>query len=589
MQDDDPVPLFPHEGFSCGMEHRLNASVQRLENCIDRLVEIFYAQQLGPPTTGSVWAGSVVGDGKTESCRESALFAQEAEDGKHEANNFLHTLASGTDGRVAPNSHTHSDDTSSCQSDNSQGTQEPGIARRKLSSRYERGYRDHLSASQMIHSKGKFARFVMSDYFDAAISLVVVFNIILFGAQVNAEAEHNHSYKFFDYLEWVCAAIFTVELSLRLWVVGLHRMCTGSERYVTLLDVVLVMTGILDVSVHIFVDGDTQVGMGAAMVRIVKVLRIGRLLRPLRTMAMLHELRVIAAMIVSSFRSLFWLMCIIFSMTFCFSLLLTQGAAAYFNSFPEGGGGSVPEEIAEIRRTYGSVLRTMYSLFLAMTGGRDWGEIAGLIANAGYFYASMVVCFVFINLFSVLNIVTGIFVDGAIELGKRDRSNMIQKQTKEREANRRHLVALLKEVDTDGDGVISKGEFFTSLEHGTVQDFMDALGIDPDNAAEVFLLLDRDGNGFVQLTEFIQGMEKLRGEARAVDMHMLHLHTRKIIDLLNHMQGIQSSLLARIPVDSRITPKRKKSRWENKGLPDVPSLSESLSHNAPGVPGVDQQ
>jgi len=174
----------------------------------------------------------------------------------------------------------------------------------------------------------------------------------------------------------------------------------------------------------------------------------------------------------------------------------------------------------------------------------------------------------------LLNIVTGIFVDGAIELGKRDRSKMIKQQTSTREANRQHLLALLEEVDADGDGVISKEEFFASLEHGEVHDFMDALGIDPDSAAEVFLLLDKEGESCVQLTEFIQGMEKLRGEAKAVEMHMLLLHTRKIIDILNKMRGIQSSLFSRIPV---VGQKNKRdsisSRWDRPEMLVTPSIS----------------
>jgi len=239
----------------------------------------------------------------------------------------------------------------------------------------------------------------------------------------------------------------------------------------------------------------------------------------------------------------------------------------------------------EIKEAYGSVLSSMYSLFLSMTGGQDWGEAANLIAHAGPVYGVMVAFFVFINLFSVLNIVTGIFVDGAIELGKQDRLLMIARQNASREVNRQHLVALLEEVDTDGDGVISKDEFFFSLENGAVQDFMDALGIDPDNAAEVFLLLDKDGNGFVKLSEFIQGMEKIRGEARAVDMHMLLLHTRKIIDNLNKMQGIQSSLLARIPILSRKHPQRK-GRWDRPRMPEVPTLRKSVS-TVPGLSDAD--
>jgi hypothetical protein len=277
-------------------------------------------------------------------------------------------------------------------------------------------------------------------------------------------------------------------------------------------------------------------------------------------------------MIASSFRSLFWLMCVLASLTYCFALVLTQGAATYFEKYSEAS--NYPEEYSHVKSSYGNVPKTMYSLFLAMTGGRNWGEVADIIAHAGGFYTLMVVFYIFINLFSVLNIVTGVFVDGAIELAKRDRNMMIEKQMVNRDANRKHLVALLSAVDKDGDGIISRDEFFSALQEDNVQDFMDALGIDPDNAAEVFMLLDSDNDGVVNVIEFVQGMEKVRGEAKSVDIQMLKLHTLKIIDTLNRLQGIQSKLLARTPM---LTHHKRKvhNRWDDITQLTRPSLLSS--------------
>merc|ERR1712217_808078 len=98
----------------------------------------------------------------------------------------------------------------------------------------------------------------------------------------------------------------------------------------------------------------------------------------------------------------------------------------------------------------------MYSLFKSMTGGRNWGECANLISGAGWAYSGAVVVYIFIMLFSVLNIITGVFVDGAVEMAKRDRQLMVEKQAKAREAYAVHLLHLLQDMDRSGDGVISE-------------------------------------------------------------------------------------------------------------------------------------
>merc|ERR1711870_53852 len=100
-------------------------------------------------------------------------------------------------------------------------------------------------------------------------------------------------------------------------------------------------------------------------------------------------------------------------------------------------------------------------------------------------------------LFSVLNIITGVFVDGAVEMAKRDRQLMVEKQAKAREAYAVHWLHLLQDMDRSGDGVISEAEFLASMERQDVTEFLEALNIGTDDAANIFTLLDRNGDGLV--------------------------------------------------------------------------------------------
>jgi len=191
--------------------------------------------------------------------------------------------------------------------------------------------------------------------------------------------------------------------------------------------------------------------------------------------------------------------------------------------------------------------------------------------------------FVFFNLFSILNIVTGVFVDGAIELAKRDRKTMIEKQNRNKEATRKHLVSLLSQLDTNGDGTISKDEFFSAILLEDVQAFMDSLGIDPDNAAEVFLILDTNGDGKIHLHEFIGGMEKIRGEAKSIDIQMLRLYLQKIADAVACMQGTHGTLLTRVPVvyeaDSAKILDSLDTYDDINGTPSVPRIAVHVADN----------
>jgi len=195
-----------------------------------------------------------------------------------------------------------------------------------------------------------------------------------------------------------CADIFTLELALRTWAVGPRGMCTRSEGLLSCMDMVLVPVALANTVLDVLAASASGVNTSAFMVRLIKVFRIGRLLRPLRTVALLGELRVIACMIASSLRSLLWLLCILLALTYCFALVITQGASTYLHSFTAND--TLPEESADMKTAFCSVPVTMYSFFLSMTGARSWGEFVTLISHAGMFYGALIMVYVFINLFS---------------------------------------------------------------------------------------------------------------------------------------------------------------------------------------------
>jgi len=374
-------------------------------------------------------------------------------------------------------------------------------------------------------------RVVSSKYWDFGVTMVVLISAVNAGAQVDSEARNGMMGKVqvFDYLDVSCTAIFTVELILRIIAFGM-QLLSPKERWMFAVDLFLVLLGWTDFSLTV-AFASSSAGSSATIGKMLRVVRIGRVLRLLRTARSLVELRIMGSMIISSFRSIFWLLVILVVDSYCFALMLTQGTTVYLQS--KDSWDAAPEIIEDLHTTFGSLPASMYALFKSMTGGRNWGEIADLASNTGETYRFLVMIYVFIHLFSVLNIVTGVFVDGAIELMKGDRIMMIQKDLKKREASANHLLYLLQEIDESGDGVITRDEFLDSMDRKRdVREFMDALNIDNDDVDGLFELLDRDMDGVVDVVEFVRGMERLKGEAKAADIQMLIMRSQRIEHML---------------------------------------------------------
>lgn len=389
------------------------------------------------------------------------------------------------------------------------------------------------------------AKYVLTNRFDYFIATIVLLNTLLIGAQIHHEAVSTSNEVIFDILEYMCAGIFFLELMLRFVCLG-GNYCNKDERYWASFDVFLVVLSCVDIVMNVVWGGAEDLpGPGASSGKILKMIRMARVMRVLRMVRFLGELRVMVRMIIQSTFSLFWLLVLLATLMYVFAILLTQGATTYLTTPPEGGViGDEPSNAKAVRDAYGSLFLSMYTLFKAMTDGMSWHIAADALESVGFFYFVLFLGYIFFTLFSVLNIVTGVFVDGAIQLANEDRSLLIKKETCARVAQASHLMDLLAEMDTDESGTITLSEFEASMRDPKIEQFMAALQVDHTQAQELFNLLDTDGSGSIDIDEFVEGMQRIRGEAKSLDIHLLRngvrMMHRTLYDLID---CIRSELL----------------------------------------------
>merc|ERR1712167_104696 len=92
-----------------------------------------------------------------------------------------------------------------------------------------------------------------------------------------------------------------------------------------------------------------------------------------------------------------------------------NGASDYLND------GLGDEELkAELRNWYGSVIQSMYSLFLCTSGGRDWWDLALPLVMVNPFYKYVFVFYVLFVVIGVLNVLTVVFLENATEFSDKD-------------------------------------------------------------------------------------------------------------------------------------------------------------------------
>merc|ERR1712087_37317 len=105
-------------------------------------------------------------------------------------------------------------------------------------------------------------------------------------------------------------------------------------------------------------------------------------------------------------------------------------------------------------------------------------------------------------------------------------------------------------ADTSCDGVLSKQEFEDVMSIPQVQGYLALLDFDIGGAAALFNILD-DGDGQVEYTEFVQGVMKLKGQARTMDLILLGRDVKRVLTYLEALDTRLIGSLHRSRISSR--------------------------------------
>eukprot|EP00415_Alexandrium_ostenfeldii_P000520 UN0520 len=241
---------------------------------------------------------------------------------------------------------------------------------------------------------------------------------------------------------------------------------------------------------------------------------------------------------------------------YIFAVVLLQGASDYLHSYNLG---EVPEDLAlnlQLFDDFGGILKTIYSLTQAVSGGRSWGEYAAPFIKISPWYGIFFTMLVVFVIFGVLNILTGIFVESTSAVASFDKELVIQEEMLRNESVVNQIRALFREIDRDNSGTLTFKELKSNLSDERVKAYFAFLQLDVTEAAGLFELLDRDESGDVSIEEFIMTCMQLKGTARSVDVATMLFQSKRLYSTITKfMATIDKGLkdiearLASDPVD----------------------------------------
>merc|ERR1712048_1505492 len=182
----------------------------------------------------------------------------------------------------------------------------------------------------------------------------------------------------------------------------------------------------------------------------------------------------------------------------------------------------MPEEwVKKITMSYGSLVHSCVTLIASISGGLDWVDASMPLLQIDPMYLIIYLCFVMFCVFGLMNVLTGIFVANTKEVCQVDRDLVIRTQLKDRRSFANQLKTVLRSIDKDGSGSISKDELLQHLSSAEFYAYLKTLDVTVSDAQGVFKLLDVNGTDEVNIDEFVLSLTRFQGSARAVDVATL--------------------------------------------------------------------
>mmetsp|Transcript_29669 Transcript_29669/g.81204 ORF Transcript_29669/g.81204 Transcript_29669/m.81204 type:complete len:856 (-) Transcript_29669:194-2761(-) len=468
------------------------------------------------------------------------------------------------------------------------------------------------SMSRLELGDSKLRRFVRSQQFVGVCSTVVVLNALFIGLET-----HYRVTSLFDEIEpstygvWMqrgFCVLFVVELTLRI-AAEKRGFFYGPDCKWNMFDALLVIFAVAELVTDFIRHMGYAAQFNASHVmpaRILRLMRVIRVTRVLRLVKIIHSLRMMMMLIVNSLVSLFWACMVLILVMYLFGITFLHGVIGHLEDENSTNiqttnfsgcdtGVTLTETFAKF---YGGVPQTLLSLFMAVTSGVDWIELTVPLLQLHPGYVVLFSFYIAFITLSVMNVVTGVFVDSAYQVAQMDRDVVIQEELHSKEKYMRGLKDIFLEADTDESGTLSWEEFESHLEDQRVKAYLATLELDISEAYGLFKLLNITGDDEVAIDAFVMGCMRLKGPAKSIDVCTLLYENRQLAEQILCLKEYTEDQLHRITValglpsqqpKLRITHRRTVSGNLSSGCAprhEEPDIHEPLQRISCEVPNV---
>jgi len=335
---------------------------------------------------------------------------------------------------------------------------------------------------------------------------------------------------YFDVCQHAFTGFYILELLIRLRVHKLEYFKKVSNVF----DTCLVLFSLVELA--IMVPLGTGSSMSFYMLRLVRLCKLVRVLRVVRVMRLVQSLHVLVHSIMSSIPSLVWSMVLLFLLILMSGLFLCQFLADYILEDRN------PFETREwVYTYYGGAARATLTMFEATMSGCWPNYSRTLIEDVSPWYALFFVFYIAGVVFAVTRVISAIFLRETMQVASQQADMLVAEMKMDRDKLVAKLRVFFEQMKKSADGMVDREEFEAMLKEPKVRMWFRGLDLHIHEYVSLYNLINtNDLNGTISLDDFVDGVSRLKGQARSVDILSVGMDVRKIKE---QVEDIANSLI----------------------------------------------
>ncbi|CAK0832819.1 unnamed protein product [Prorocentrum cordatum] len=378
-----------------------------------------------------------------------------------------------------------------------------------------------LDAEEPHHS-GLVAGMIQSRAFDILCNLVILLNCIFVVWMANRSVGSSRDRDAITVVEFVFTTFYSLEIGLKLWV---HRLFffSNEDAAFNVLDLSLVLIAGFEIVILPLIRTSSG-AVDSTFLRILRVFKVVKVLRMMRALHAFKDIRVMIDCLVHSVWPLLWASALLGFLSSLFAIYFVQSLAVALED-----GNLSPAQERELLEHFGQVEVAVFSLLVATTGGNDWAYYSIRLEPLGGFACVVYVVYIMFMFLAVMNIVTSVFLDKAMEIAKPCSENERLDQCHADLEDARELTRLVSSMDEAHQDRVTFGQFVGYMREPEFRKHFDARGLTRKDTRMLFKMLAsydsgparQRGERTVHLSAFLEGCMRLKGEASSMDVYAL--------------------------------------------------------------------